>query len=715
MKKVVVKRELFCLNTNQMLDTFFKPRSIAVLGASDKPGKVGYDVLKNLIHSGYRGKVYPINPGSSQIQGLKSYHSLQDIPAGVDLLVYLIPPQFILSTLDDCKAKGIDSLIAISAGFKEIGPAGATTEREMIAKARALSIRVLGPNCLGLLDTSSRVNATFAPGMPSVGNIAFFSQSGALCIAILDWALEEGVGFSKFISLGNKADLSETEFLNYLANDSSTKVVLGYLEGITDGQAFMEVAEKTARIKPVIITKAGGTSAGAKAASSHTGSLAGSEKAVRAAFRQSGIIRAETVSELFDYALAFACQPVPRGSSLAVLTNSGGPGIMAADAVERYGLRLASFDRKTQDKLRSSLPSIASVYNPVDIIGDARAERYYQSLKLVLNDAQVDGVLVILSPTAVINVEETASIIAELSSKRKKPVLTSFMGGVSVKEGIRILRQNNIPNYTYPEDAIKVFRIMSDYYRWLQKPQSPYKRFKTRRQAVKKCFAKTREKGIFNLGEQEARDIIAAYGFTIPKSSLVMTSEEALSAARSIGYPVVMKIVSPDILHKTDVGGVRVGLENDLQVEEAFFEITAQSRQYSPHAAILGVFVQEMVKGGKEVIIGMSKDVQFGPLIMFGLGGIYVEVLKDVSFRIAPLRVDDADQMIREIKAYPLLRGARGEKPADTAALRECLLRLSQLVTDNPEILELDINPLIVKAEGEGAVAADVRITLEEG
>ncbi len=698
-----------------MLDNFFKPRSIAVLGASDKPGKVGYDVLKNLIQSGYRGKVYPINPKSSQIQGLKSYHSLKDIPKGVDLLIYLIPPQFILSTLDDCKAKGIDALIAISAGFKEVGPPGAKIEREMLAKARELSIRVLGPNCLGLIDTSSRVNATFAPGMPSEGNIAFFSQSGALCVAILDWALEEGVGFSKFVSLGNKADLAETEFMHYLADDPSTKVVLGYLEGITDGQAFMEVARKTARLKPVIITKAGGTSAGAKAASSHTGSLAGSEKAVRAAFRQSGIIRAETVSELFDYALAFACQPVPTGSRLAVLTNSGGPGIMAADAVERYGLRLASFDKKTQDKLRSSLPSIASVYNPVDIIGDARAERYYQSLKLLLNDPQVDGVLVILTPTAVINVEETASIIAELSSKRKKPVLTSFMGGVSVREGIKILQQNKVPNYTYPEDAIKVFRIMSDYYRWLQKPQSSYKSFKTRRQTVKKCFAKTREKRIFNLAEQEARDIIAAYGFTIPKSFLVMTSEEALSAARSIGYPVVMKIVSPDILHKTDVGGVRVGIENDLQLEEAFFEITAQSRQYSPHAAILGVAVQEMVRDGKEVIIGMSKDVQFGPLIMFGLGGIYVEVLKDVSFRIAPLSVDDADQMIREIKAYPLLRGTRGEKPADTAALRECLLRLSQLVTDNPEILELDINPLIVKAEGEGAVAADVRITLEEG
>ncbi len=698
-----------------MLDNFFQPRSIAVLGASEKPGKVGYDVLKNLIQSGYRGRVFPINPGYSGIQGLQSYPRLQDIDEEIDLLIYLIPPQFILSTLDDCKIKGIDSIIAISAGFKEIGPKGAKIEREMIVRARELGVRVLGPNCLGLLDTSSKVNATFAPGMPSQGSIAFFSQSGALCVAILDWALGEGIGFSKFVSLGNKSDLDETDFMNYLADDETTKVVLGYLEGISDGQAFMEVARKTARQKPVIITKAGGTAAGAKAASSHTGSLAGSEKSIRAAFKQAGIIRAVTVSELFDYALAFACQPIPKGTRLAILTNSGGPGIMAADAIERYGLRLASFTRETQDKLRFSLPSIASVYNPVDIIGDARAERYYQSLKLLLNDPQVDGVLVILTPTAIIDVEETANIVADLSLKSEKPVLASFMGGVSVKQGIKILQTHKIPNYTYPEEAIKVFRVMSDYYRWLITPQASFKKFKTRKQTVKASIKKTREKRIYNLGEQEARDIIAAYGFKTPQSSLVMTSEEAIEAAQKIGYPVVMKIVSPDILHKTDVGGVRVGIENDLQVEEAFFDITAQSRQYSPQAAILGVSIQEMVRGGKEVILGMSKDPQFGPLIMFGLGGIYVEVLKDVSFRIAPLSVEDADQMIREINAYPLLRGTRGEQPADIAALRECLLRLSQLVTDNPEILELDINPLIVKAEGEGAVAADARITLEEG
>ena len=698
-----------------VLKNFFQPQSVAVLGASHVPGKVGYDVLKNLIQSGYPGKLFPIHPTSSEIQGLKAYPDLLAVDDPIDLLIYLIPPQLILSTLDDCKKKNIKAVIAISAGFKETGSTGAQLEREMITRARELNIRILGPNCLGLIDTSSQLNATFAPGMPSKGNIAFFSQSGALCVAILDWALGEGVGFSKFVSLGNKADLDEIDFMKFLAGDPSTRVILGYLEGISDGKAFIEVAGESARKKPVIIIKSGGTAAGAKAASSHTGSLAGSERSIRAAFQQAGIIRAETVSELFDYALAFASQPIAQGQRIAIVTNSGGPGIMAADAIERYNLTLASFTKKTHDQLRSSLPAIASIYNPVDIIGDARDDRYYKSLKLVLKDPHVDAVLVILTPTAVIDVKETARIVAELSSKSSKPVLTSFMGKVSVEEGIKILQQNKIPNYSYPENAIKVFRIMADYRRWLNTPVPAYKTFKTQKNKVQKIFVKTKKERIFNLGEYEAREVIASYGFKIPESALALTSREAIAAAEKIGYPVVMKIVSPDILHKTDVGGVRVGIANTMQVEEAFFEITSKSRQYLPHATILGVSIQEMVSGGKEVILGMTRDAQFGPLIMFGLGGIYVEVLKDVSFRIAPLSVKDADEMIREINAFPLLSGFRGEKPADLIALRECILRLSQLVTDFPDIIEMDINPLLVKTEGEGAIAADARIILEEG
>jgi acetyltransferase len=698
-----------------VLKHFFQPQSVAVLGASRVPGKIGYDLLKNLIQSGYRGKLFPIHPTASEIQGLKAYPQLLAVDQPIDLLIYLIPPQLILSTLDDCEKKNIQAVIAISAGFKEIGSTGAQLERAMIKRAQELNIRILGPNCLGLIDTASHLNATFAPGMPSKGNMAFFSQSGALCIAILDWALGEGVGFSKFVSLGNKADLDEIDFMQFLADDPATRVILGYLEGISNGKAFIEMAGEAARKKPVIIVKAGGTAAGAKAASSHTGSLAGSERSIRAAFQQAGIIRAETVSELFDYALAFAYQPIAQGQRIAVVTNSGGPGIMAADAIERYNLTLASFTKKTHDQLRSSLPDIASIYNPVDIIGDAREDRYYKSLKLIFKDPNVDGVLVILTPTAVIDVKETARIVAELSAKNSKPVLTSFMGKVSVEEGIKILQKNKIPNYSYPENAVKVFRIMADYRRWLNTPIPAYKTFKTQRKKVEKMFVKTKKERILNLGEYEARDVIASYGFRTPKSSLALTSREAIAAAEKIGYPVVMKIVSPEILHKTDVGGVRVGIENKTQVEEAFFEITSKSRQYLPHATILGVSIQEMVGGGKEVILGMSRDVQFGPLIMFGLGGIYVEVLKDVSFRIAPLSVKDADEMIREIHAFPLLSGFRGEKPADLIALRECLLRLSQLVTDFPDIIEMDINPLLVKPEGEGAIAADARITLEEG
>lgn len=698
-----------------MLENFFKPKSVAVLGASTTKGKVGYNVLKNLINSSYRGKVYPINPKSPEIQGLKAYPRLLDINEDIDLLIYLISPQFILSTLDDCKKKNIDSIIIISAGFKEIGPTGAKIEREMFRRAKELNVRILGPNCLGLIDTSTNLNATFAPGMPSKGNIAFFSQSGALCVAILDWALGEGVGFSKFISLGNKADLDEIDFLRFLADDESTKVILGYLEGIKDGRTFIKVAREASQKKPVIITKSGGTAAGARAASSHTGSLAGSERSIQAAFQQAGIIRADTISDLFDYALAFAFQPIPKGSRIAILTNSGGPGIMAADAIERYQLNLASFSKETQDKLRSFLPTIASIYNPVDIIGDASADRYHKCLELILNDPHVDEVLVILTPTAVINVKETAEKVANLSSKQSKPVLTSFMGRVSIEQGIKVLQEKKIPNYSYPESAVKVFRTMADYQKWLNAPAPSYRTFKARKKKVATILAKAQENNLLKLGEQEAREIISSYGFKIPKSILAHTTKEALAASKKIGYPLVMKIVSPDILHKTDVGGVRVGIENAHQVEEAFLEITSQTKQYLPRATILGVSIQEMVAGSKEVILGVSKDPQFGPLIMFGLGGIYVELLKDVSFRIAPLSLNEADEMIREINSFPLLRGVRGERPADISAIKECLLRLSQLVTDFPDIIELDINPLIVKPEGEGAVATDARITLEEG
>lgn len=698
-----------------MLKNFFEPNSIAVLGASATPGKVGYDLLKNIIQSNYRGKVYPINPKAYEIQGLKAYPSLLDIDEDIDLLIYIISPQLIFSTLDNCKKKNIGSLIVISAGFKETGSTGAKIEREMLSRAKELNIHILGPNCLGLIDTTSNLNATFAPGMPLKGNMAFFSQSGALCIAILDWALGEGIGFSKFISLGNKADLDEIDFMRFLADDESTKVILGYLEGIEDGRTFIQVAREVSKKKPVIITKSGGTAAGAKAASSHTGSLAGSERSIRAAFQQTGIIRADTVSELFDYALAFACQPIPKGSHIAILTNSGGPGIMAADAVERYKLNLASFSKETQDRLRSLLPTIASIYNPVDIIGDASADRYHKSLELILNDPNVDGVLVILTPTAVIDVKETAEKVADLSLKNGKPVLTSFMGKVSVEKGIKILQSKKIPNYNYPENAVKAFRTMSDYQKWLNAPASSYQTFKTRRKKVETIFAQAKKKSFLNLGEQEAREVISSYGFRVPKSILALTSKEALTAAEQIGYPLVMKIVSPDILHKTDVGGVRVDIENAHQVKEAFLEITAKSKQYLPRATILGVSIQEMIVGGKEVILGATKDPQFGHLIMFGLGGIYIEVLKDVSFRLAPLSMEDADQMMREISSFPLLRGVRGERSTDIGALSECLLRLSQLITDFPAIIELDINPLIVKAEGEGAVATDARITLEEG
>mgnify|MGYP001615239516 CR=1 FL=1 len=607
--------------------------------------------------------------------------------------------------------KGIKSVVIISAGFKEVGGEGRRLEADVVARARGHGIRLLGPNCLGLIDTSSKLNASFAAGMPPKGKIAFFSQSGALCTAILDWAIGNNVGFSKFISLGNKADLSELELIEYLADDPETSVILGYLEGVEKGPEFMDAARRATKKKPLIITKAGGTAAGARAASSHTGTLAGADRAFQAAFDQTGIIRAMSIEDLFDYALSFSNQSIPEGPQLAIITNAGGPGIIAADACERFGVELAELSGDTINKLRESLPSVAGFFNPVDVIGDARADRYGAAVDAVLSDPNVNGALVILTPQAMTEVEKTAEIVAAKSGSGKT-LMASFMGDASMKGALDILRRGWVPNYTYPERGIKSFATMVRYAQWLKEPEPVIVTFDVNREKVKEIFVSARVEGRLELGEKEAREVIKAYGFRIPKAMLAKTSEEAAIVAKGIGFPVVMKIASPDILHKTEVGGVRVGLASEEEVERAFLEITSNAARLMPKALIWGVSIQEMVKRGKEVIIGMSKDHNFGPLLMFGLGGIYVEVLKDVSFRIAPVGRTDVGRMIMEIKSFPLLKGVRGEAPADIEALMEAIQRLSQLVTDFPEIIEMDINPLVVLPKGEGVIAIDARMTL---
>ncbi len=698
--------------TDNQLVYFFRPSSVAVIGASRDPEKLGYAVLANLKNGGFSGALYPINPKADEILGLRAYPTVLDVPGPVDLAVVVIPYSLVPGALQQCGEKGIPAAIIISAGFREAGREGLERELEVIGIARRYGIRLIGPNCLGVIDTNTPLNATFAAGMPPGGPIAFMSQSGALGTAVLDMALAGRIGFSRFVSLGNKADVNEVDLLEAWEDDPGSKVILAYIEGLPDGQRFMQVARRVTRRKPVVAVKSGVTRSGARAVSSHTGSLAGSEAAYHAAFRQAGVIRAESMEHLFDLALAFAYQPLPPGDRIAIVTNAGGPGILATDALEHAGLQLARFRPETVQALMADLPSAASAANPVDVLGDALADRYEHALRLVLADPGVDGVIVIVTPQAMTQIEETAHVVGRVARETQKPVLGCFMGESRIAAGVAVLQQYGIPNYPFPERAAAALAAMVGYRREREQPSYPPAHFEVDRAAVQKVLDEARAQGRVSIGDAEARTILEAYGFPLPPSHLAATPEEAIAAAEDMGYPVVLKIASPDILHKTDVGGVRLNLRSPSDVRDAFDLIVYRASRYVPGARIWGCLVQKMVPPGREVLIGMSRDPQFGPLVAFGLGGIYVEALKDVVFRIAPFGPEEAAEMIREIRSYPLLEGVRGEPPADHAAIVDALCRVSQLVTDFPEIAELDINPLVVYEEGRGAVALDMRLVL---
>lgn len=697
-----------------MLKVFFTPQSVAVIGAAREPGKLGYGVLSNILKYGYTGKVYPINPKADEILGLKCYPTILDVPGPVELAVIVIPNKFVPQVMDECGRKGVQGAIIISAGFREAGMEGIKLEHQVLDIARQYGIRVVGPNCLGIISTHTPLNASFAAGMPPKGSIAFMSQSGALCTAILDWALAKEIGFSHFVSLGNKADVNEVDLLQAWKDDTHSRVIIVYMEGLNDGQKFMEVAREVTRHTPVIAVKSGNTAAGSRAVSSHTGSLAGSERAYQAAFQQTGVLRATSIEQLFDYSLAFAYQPQLKGRNIAIVTNAGGPGIMATDALESSGMKLATLQPETIEILRQGLPAAANVYNPVDVIGDALADRYEYALKAVLQDKNVHGVLVILTPQVYTQIVETAEVVGRLAATHDKPVLACFMGEEKVGPGIKILNRYSIPNYPFPERAVGALRAMAAFSEQRQRPAPQYERFEVDQERVAQIFARARSEGRVALGDAESREIMEAYGLRIPRSILAKTADEAVEAADSIGYPVVMKVASPDILHKSDIGGVRLNVTNAEQVRDLFDLLIFRAQRYMPEAQIWGVLVQEMVAKGKEVIIGVNRDPQFGPLLMFGLGGIYVEVLKDVTFRIAPVSRQEATEMIDEIRSYHLLRGVRGEKPSDLDAIVDAILRVSQLVTDFPEIVEMDINPLMVHEAGKGAVAVDMRFVLKE-
>jgi acetyltransferase len=694
------------------LDTFFKPRSVAVVGASREPEKLGYAVLANLKEGGFPGPLYPINPKADEILGLKAYPSVSDVPDPIDLAVIIIPYRFVPAALEQCGQKGIPSVVVISAGFREAGREGLERERELIAIARKYNLRLIGPNCLGVIDTATPLNASFAAGMPPAGPVAFMSQSGALGTAVLDVAMAGSIGFSKFISLGNKADVSEIDLLEALSDDPASKVILIYVEGLPDGRKFIQVAQKVTRHKPVVAIKSGVTASGSRAVSSHTGSLAGSETAYKAGFAQAGVLQVNSMESLFDYALAFAYQPLLKGDRIGIVTNAGGPGILATDALERAKMIIPRLATETVETLSPQLPGEASVANPVDVLGDAPAERYDHAIKLVLADPNVDGLLVIVTPQAVTEIEETAHVIGRNARGSDKPVLACFMGEARVRVGIEILRQYGVPNYPYPDRAATALAAMSAYRRERERPIAVAEECQVCRPPVQGLFERIRAEGRVTIGDLEAREVLEAYGFPIPKARLAKTAEEAVQTAEEFGYPVVLKIASPDILHKTDVGGVKLDLRSPTDVRDAFDLIVYRAGRYVEGARIWGCLVQQMAPQGREVLLGMTRDPQFGPLVAFGLGGIYVEALKDVAFRVAPFSREEADEMIREIRSYALLEGVRGEPPADHEAMVDALLRVSQLVTDFPEIVEMDINPLMVYDEGHGAIALDMRLVL---
>lgn len=698
----------------------FSPKSVAVIGASREEGTVGHAVIRNLFTGGFKGQLYPVNPKAEEIEGLRCFPSIGAVPGPVELAVIIVKAQLVPEIIDQCGKKGVKAVVVISAGFKETGEEGRQLEEQVKQAAARHKLPLIGPNCLGLLNTDPAVllNATFAKEMPSSGSIAFISQSGALCTAVLEYAKFERIGFSKIISMGNKAGLNETDLLIALRDDPQTKVILLYVEDLADGRRFIEVARELTgsdvNAKPVLAIKSGRTPEGAKAASSHTGSLAGGDEVYDALFAQAGVMRVDTVEELFATARAFADQPLPQGRRVAIVTNAGGPGIMATDACVRQGLLLPPLAPETTAKLREALPPTAAVRNPVDVIGDAREDRYQAALDAVLHDPGIDGTIVLATPQAMTDLPGIAKVIGRAARGSSKPLLACFMGVSDVSHGSHQLQAEKVPHYRFPEAAVRALVRMCQYREWLERPRTLVRRFQVDQAAATALIEKALSEGRTALDQSESLKVLEAYGLPVPPFGTAKNAEEARRLAVKTGFPLAMKVLSPDVLHKVDVGGVRLEIKDEAAAAEAFNGILESVRRVRPDARIEGVLVQKMAAPGTEMILGMKRDPQFGPLLMFGLGGIYVEVLKDVTFRLAPVRELGAEKMVRSIRSFRILEGFRGRPPADLPKIAECIERVSQLAVDLEAVEELDINPLLVYGRGSGTAAADARVLLKK-
>ncbi len=702
------------------LDAIFAPETIAVIGASNQKGKVGHDIFANILKGGYKGTLYPVNPKSKSILSVKCYTSISTIPDPIDLGMIILPPKVALQAVKDCIAKGVKGIVIVSAGFKEVGGEGALIEKEIKQLCAEAKVRLVGPNCLGVINPSPKVslNASFSARMPEPGNVSFISQSGALCTAVLDYAADKGFGFSKFISIGNKADVDELDLLRYYHNDPDTDVVMMYMEELArSGEEFIsEVRDMTSGSNPtnVMAIKSGSSDAGAKAAASHTGALAGSDALYDAIFSMSGIMRCKSVNQLFDYAQAFAAKKYPTGDRIAIVTNAGGPGILATDMSEQSGLKLAKFSDDTVYELKKYLPATANFHNPVDVIGDAARDRYENTLATVLSDRGVDAVLIILTPQSMTDAIGTAEAIVNIAKNNLKPIVCAFMGVVDVSDGVRLLQKNHIPVYAFPESAARSLGALRNGVKWLFRKILPQYDLTYDRERAQQIIDQAFVDGKQVLGELDGNELLKCYGFKTLQMELATSKTEASKIATKIGYPVVMKIVSADILHKTDAGGVIVGVKDKKSVEAAFETIMERAKEYKADAKIDGVLIQEMAKKGQEVILGLSKDPVFGHAVMFGMGGVFVEVYKDVVFRLAPLGRNVARRMVKSVKGYKILKGIRGENPSDIETIEKHIVSLKTMSENHPEIAELDINPMFVHEEGDGATVADIIIRLEK-
>ena len=697
-------------------DRIFNPKSIAVMGVTPTEGAVPYDIFRNILASGYRGVLYPVSPGRRSISAVPAYRYLTDIDDEIDLAVIVFPANVCARALEMCGKKGVKGVIMISAGFREVGPEGVKKEQRIKDICKEYGISLIGPNCLGVINTDPQVmlNASFARKMPAEGRIAFLSQSGALCTAVLDYARARDIGFSKFVSFGNKAGVTELGLLDYLHQDPLTDVILLYLEELRDGRALIETAKRITRgdnAKPILAIKSGRTPQGADAASSHTGSLAGEDAICEAVFREAGIIRVEGIEELFNTAIMLAYQPMPRGDRLAIVTNAGGPGVMATDEAVSVGLEMARFGAETSRKLDDALPAAANKKNPVDVIGDARSDRYEAALAAVLDDDNVDQGLVILTPQSMTDIEAIARGVVKVYKETDKPMACSFMGASDVQVGVDILQQAHIPHYILPEWACKAMSDVQHILKWRQGKLTTFEPFTVAKDVASEVM---NELPAGYLPEDKALAVLKAYGLPVPDHKLCTDVDEAVAFAEEIGYPAVLRIVSPQIVHKYDVKGVALNLPDGEAVREAWKKMMDNMASLEGDVEVAGVIVRGMIPSGYELILGVKRDEAFGPTVMFGLGGIYVSIFKDVTFGLAPVDQDTAGRMVRGIKAISLLEGARGDKPADLVGVAQCLCRLSQLAADFPRISELDINPLIASADGDGSTVADVRIRLSD-